>query len=148
MALGAQFPANAIPHCCSVISSFTRPQSRTNSLNHCWFWHPTRHMRCMALAMPIMASPRVEEPEQIPGRKTKKEQVHITDKMRGKPMKGLKTLAALGIAGIACASAQAQDAGLGSAGTGAASASSPAAGTSETAKQSEDRKSTRLNSSH
>src|SRR3546814_3381217 len=77
-----------------------------------------------------MASPRVEEPAQIPGRKTKKEQVHITDKMRGRPMKGLKTLAALGMAGIACASAQAQDAGLGSAGTGAASASSPAAGTS------------------
>src|SRR3546814_1417527 len=41
------------------------------------------------------------------------------------------------MAGIACASAQAQDAGLGSAGTGAASASSPAAGTSETAKQSD-----------
>src|SRR3546814_2426758 len=88
MALGAQFPANAIPHCCSVISSFTRPPSRTISLNHCCFWHPTRHMRCMALAMPIMASPRVEEPAQIPGRKTKKEQVHITDKMRGRPMKG------------------------------------------------------------
>src|SRR3546814_1073910 len=86
--------------------------SRTISLNHCCFWHPTRHMRCMALAMPIMASPRVEEPAQIPGRKTKKEQVHITDKMRGRPMKGLKTLAALGMAGIACASAQEQDAGL------------------------------------
>src|SRR3546814_6911859 len=57
--------------------------------------------------------------------------------MRRKPMKGLKTLAALGMAGIACASAQAQDAGLGSAGTGAASASSPAAGTSEPEKQSD-----------
>src|SRR3546814_15811942 len=90
----------------------------------------------MALAMPIKASPRVEEPAQIPGIKTKKEQVHITDKMRGRPMKGLKTLAALGMAGIACASAQAQDAGLGSAGTGAASASSPVAGTAETAKNS------------
>src|SRR3546814_16518955 len=93
-------------------------------------------MRCMALAMPIMASPRVEEPAQIPGRNTKKELVHITDQMRGRPMKGLKTLAALGMAGIECAFTQAQDAGLGSEGTGAASASRTAAGTSETANQS------------
>src|SRR3546814_7653090 len=90
----------------------------------------------MALAMPIMASPRVEEPAQIPGSTTKKEQVHITDKMSGRPMKGLKTLAALGMAGIACASAQAQDAGLGPAGAGAASASSPTAGTSAPPKPS------------
>src|SRR3546814_6973136 len=32
MALGAQFPAHAIPPCCSVISRFTRPPSRTLSL--------------------------------------------------------------------------------------------------------------------
>src|SRR3546814_11449513 len=95
-------------------------------------------MRCMALAMPIMASPRVEEPAQIPGRKTKKEQVHITDKMRGRPMKGLKTLAALGMAGIACASAQGTDAGLGPARTGAASSSSPAARTAEGAAESRE----------
>src|SRR3546814_12463310 len=94
MALGAQFPANAIPHCCSVISSFTRPPSRTISLNHCCFWHPTRHMRCMALAMPIMASPRVENPEQIPGRKTKKEQVHINKKMNEQTQKNQKNQAA------------------------------------------------------
>src|SRR3546814_2546244 len=30
MALGAQFPANAIPHCCSVISSFTRQIGRAH----------------------------------------------------------------------------------------------------------------------
>src|SRR3546814_4192558 len=57
--------------------------------------------------------------------------------MGGRPMKGRKALAELGMAGIAGASAQGQEAGLGSAGTGAASASSPAAGTSETAKQSD-----------